>query len=106
MCDCEMPSTINTIERKARTAHKCCECDDTISPGDKYEYTSGVWDGRGASFKTCLRCAGVRSWYVHECLPTYECWPCFGDLYQDATDFGNQGTIPDLTEAAKTAGYL
>lgn len=106
MCDCEAPQVCSTMERKARTSHQCCECGEAISSGERYEYTSGVWDNRGASFKTCRRCAGVRNWFVGECLPSYDCAPCFGALWDDATDFGNEGTKEEIAQAAASAGYL
>jgi hypothetical protein len=96
---------MTTTIRRARREHRCCECDGTIKVGDTYEYVSGVWDNQGASFKTCLACAGIRKWYVYECLPRYECWPCYGDLIQDATDNGNCARA-DLVMAATSAGYL
>jgi hypothetical protein len=106
VCDCESPEAFFQTARRARVQHRCCECGDLISVGEQYEYVSGVWDGRGASFKTCAQCAGVRKFYVADCLPHYECPPCFGDLWQDATDYGNAGSRPELIQAATAAGYL
>ena len=42
--------------RVARVPHVCVECFETINPGIEYCYVSGVWDGRGQSFKQCVRC--------------------------------------------------
>lgn len=106
MCDCESPSAYQQYTRHARRGHACWECGETIPPGAEYEYASGVWAGRGASYKTCLRCVGVREWYVAECMPQYACRPCFGELWQDATDNGHAGTVAELTRAAAAAGYL
>jgi hypothetical protein len=106
MCDCDAPQAFYSTERKARVQHQCCECFGPIEVGQKYEYASGIWDGRASSYKTCLRCAGVRKWYVAEALPKYECGPCFGELWQDATDHGNSDTVQGLTEAAAVAGYV
>lgn len=106
MCDCDAPQTMTMTTRKARVDHVCVECGSTIAAGSQYEYVSGVWDHRGASFKTCLECVGIRNWYVGECLPHYECHPCFGQLIEDATDSGNAGTRVELVSAASAAGYL
>ena len=46
--------------RKARKAHKCCECRGEIKPGELYEYFSGIWD-YPETFKTCLECAELRA---------------------------------------------
>lgn len=32
-------------------------------PGTKYEYSSGFWDGKPESFKTCLSCVAIRTDY-------------------------------------------
>lgn len=58
--DFEGPSCSSTTLRTARKDHICCECDLGIKKGDKYEYTSGVWDGYPDSFKTCLSCKEIR----------------------------------------------
>ena len=73
----------STRFRIARKPHKCCECHNTIKQGDKYAFTSGVWDGEPASFKTCQNC-----WEIHAQTSRYvnltpsECddYPCFGGL--------------------------
>lgn len=50
--------------RRARRAHVCCECGETIKPGDRYEYAAGCWDGDWSAFKTCLPCMRIR---LHHC---------------------------------------
>jgi len=47
----------------ARKSHECCECGDTIRPGDRYEVASGRWDGEWSRFSTCLGCMRVRDAY-------------------------------------------
>ena len=56
MCDVEGPDAYRSAWRRARKAHKCGACRETIRPRDRYRYTSGVWDHRPASFKHCVRC--------------------------------------------------
>jgi hypothetical protein len=77
MCDCDRPQAFRQHIRKARTAHKCCECGTAIVAGDLYEYTSGIWE-KPDSFKTCLPCAEERAdidlYHADDCLP------CFGEL--------------------------
>jgi hypothetical protein len=71
ICDCspddlfdmESPGCQSTSIRKARKAHRCCECHEPILPGQRYEYTSGVWDGAPDAFKTCLACVAIRTRY-------------------------------------------
>jgi hypothetical protein len=44
----------------ARKPHECCECGETIRPGDRYEVASGCWDGAWSRFSTCLPCMRIR----------------------------------------------
>ncbi len=103
MCDYDEPSVCNTRVRTARKQHKCCECRWVIEPGDKYEYTSGVWDGEGMSFKTCLSCVewkdalmAHRREEIHAenkrfgySLGGHACYPVFGGLVEEIeNDFG------------------
>jgi len=45
----------------ARKEHTCCECGETIKPGDKYENASGLWEGSWDHYKTCEICLRIRS---------------------------------------------
>lgn len=55
----ELPDCIRSVERKARKEHKCCECYQTITKGQVYTYTSGVWNGEPEDFKQCLACSDI-----------------------------------------------
>ena len=57
----EMPSCYGNEERKARKAHKCCECHGTIQPGEKYHFHHGVWDGEAHDYKVCVDCEALRA---------------------------------------------
>lgn len=46
--------------RKARKAYQCDECNEAIRPGERYEYTSTLYDGDWSCFRTCLPCVGIR----------------------------------------------
>lgn len=58
--DGEGPEICQEITRTARKQHECCECDDTIEPGDQYEHAKGLWDGSWDEFRTCRICAAIR----------------------------------------------
>ena len=58
----------------ARKLHQCCECHRDITPTEKYEYFSGVWEGGFNTYKTCADCASIRD--AFSC--TY-----FTNLYED-----------------------
>ena len=72
--DGDRPSCFTKHEPKARKTHICCECGEEISVGDRYEKTSGVWDGRPDTFKTCLPCADVRDHFACNGFVYGEVW--------------------------------
>ncbi len=74
---CEMPQAFSSVTRKARKTHKCCECGRTINAGEKYQYSSGIWDGEPDSFKQCLNCNEIM--LAAEKLDDYDS-PAFRDL--------------------------
>jgi hypothetical protein len=53
---CEYAEVHNTVERKARKVHKCLECKVQINPGDRYWYSSGIFDHEPFSEKRCGEC--------------------------------------------------
>ena len=90
MCGYGEAPSVQWIEAPiAWKAHKCCECLSVISPGEKYERISGVWEGEFQTFKTCMICAEVRrtansDLRDDEGIP-FEClWETVGVEYEDA----------------------
>lgn len=71
--------------RTARTEHRCCECRNSIQPGERYYYVSGVWDGQGRSFKQCADCAELSIEYTAQAAYPDEA-PCLGQLTDFITD--------------------
>ena len=57
---CEMARVYSCVMRKARRAHRCCECRGTIEPGEIYHYHKGIWDDGPASYKVCYDCEKLR----------------------------------------------
>ena len=97
MCDCDEPQGSYQTWRTARKIHACCECGSPILPGEQYEYFSGVWDHRGADFKTCAMCFAVREAYFL-CLPRGDCRPCFGELWSEDNALGGGMTQERWTD--------
>ncbi len=70
-CDCscdigdigEHPEFYTESIVKARKDHKCCECGEIISKGQKYHRVAGKWDGEMLTFKTCIICTRIRDDY-------------------------------------------
>jgi hypothetical protein len=79
-CDHDPPTFYNSVLRRAKLAHHCDECGAPISPGQKYEYVSGLWDGSFSIWKTCAGCVDLRTWTKNNvpCL----CW-AHGSLIED-----------------------
>ena len=55
-CDFDGPEVFTEKIRTARKAHRCCECHESIEPGESYEWVKGLWDGQWFTFKTCQCC--------------------------------------------------
>lgn len=77
-----MPVCYTIEDRRARKAHRCCECRGSISPGEKYTYLSGVWDGDAMVYKTCGDCSLLRSEIQSDIGELIE----LGGLYSDMDD--------------------
>jgi RNase P subunit RPR2 len=72
--------------QKARKEYKCYECGKIIKPGERYEYTVGVWDGDLSVFRTCAPCAAIWEEYFCGCrvfgeLATYVSEDLGAELY-------------------------
>lgn len=59
-CDYDPPNFLHTKIITARKDHACCECGHVIVRGEKYEQTTGSWDGVISRYKTCEKCADLR----------------------------------------------
>lgn len=45
----------------ARKEYHCCECNEPIKAGHKYERVTGKWEGSFDTFRTCLDCVSIRN---------------------------------------------
>lgn len=73
--DGEMPSVYEEKFPIARKEHKCCECQKTITVGQKYEFFKGCWNGKWQKFRTCMDCHELRL-----DMSDHGEWPPFGEL--------------------------
>jgi len=69
-CDCscdsydyEPASVVTVTWRKARKPHECCECGQTIDPGQRYEHVRGLWEDLWDTYETCEACVRIRKDY-------------------------------------------
>lgn len=77
----EMPSAFRTVTRRARKHHLCCECGTSIAVGDRYQYSSGIWDGEPSDYKQCMNCHEIINAAARS-AEFIEDGPCFGELYE------------------------
>lgn len=83
----DAPSVFCATLRTARREHNCCECGVTIYAGETYEYASGVWEHKGASYKTCIVCAEFREDFIKRNVDwRYDDPPSFCCLYDNVCD--------------------
>jgi hypothetical protein len=83
--DGDGPSCSSEYVRTARKEHVCHECRKPIVRGQRYEYASGVWDGRPSSFKTCLLCVEIRTHFA-----------CDGWIYGEIWNDLAENFFPDM----------
>jgi hypothetical protein len=101
----ESPIAFSEKHPTARKSHKCCECHGFIQAGEKYEFFSGVWEGRGESFKTCLECSELRK-AVNKGLHHEDMTP-LTELYQTVMEGRDrQHVIPFLTTKRKRGAEI
>jgi hypothetical protein len=81
---------------RARKAHRCCECQGEIAPGQTYEnYVLGS-DGTISRYKTCAMCVEIRSAFC-----------CDGSwLFETIWDEMTEYVFPALTTAHKCFAKL
>lgn len=92
-CDYDPPEFFRQrMVKAARSRHKCVECGRAILPGERYESTTGKWDGEMSFMKTCSHCLDIRQ-FVKNSVPCF-CW-AFGSMMDDA-----RGAIDDAYRRA------
>lgn len=69
----------------ARKPHKCCECNESIPVGAKYERYVIFEDDKAESFKTCLSCVEIRDHFA-----------CNGWLFGCVWDDIEQNFFPEM----------
>lgn len=96
--DFDGPSFFYVEMRKAAKTHTCCECDEPIEKGSKYEYTSGKWDGDMHVYKTCLSCREIRNHFGERQEPEEGSFHCTGGwTYESLWSDLEQGLFPAMT---------
>lgn len=60
LSECDEQATVWNAEiRTARKEHRCCECEEAIPIGVRYEYISMLFDGSWDTFRLCLSCQEI-----------------------------------------------
>lgn len=52
---------------RARRPHRCCECSRTIMPGEVYERTKALYEGRFDTYHACAHCVPAKAWLSDNC---------------------------------------
>jgi len=77
--DADTPDFFSVKTVTAKKTYRCVECGDWITPGMRYERTSGKWHGCMETYPTCLPCADVRDAF------TCGSW-VYGELWNDVLE--------------------
>lgn len=85
-CDYDPCDFLCKTMRRARKAHKCEECRETISPGDTYAHTAYKFDGDMDTYKTCSFCDRVATdlWRMGFCFAAGELWEFVREMEREA----------------------
>jgi len=83
MCctDYDVPEFFQSTWHTARKEHRCCECRQPITVGQRYERIAGKWEGQFDTFSTCEKCADLR-----DSLNDVTC-PAIGNLVETYTEY-------------------
>lgn len=91
-CDFDPADAYCQSDVKARKQHVCSECSGHIEPGETYQRTFMVYDGRCDVWKTCPDCRALLD-YVRAHVPCL-CW-LHGSLIDDcmaaAQEYAREG---------------
>ena len=98
------PECFIVVNRKARKAHKCCECWGTIQPKEQYVVTSGIWDGEPGRFKMCPECYKQFNYFNLESINEGDEGVMFGSLYEWIFESKDVKTIVDFIIRMRTRG--
>jgi hypothetical protein len=92
--DYEPPSFCLIEIRLAKKTHICCECKQEIKSRQKYEYTSGRWDERFETYKTCMICKDIRESF---CCNGWEYTTLWSDIYENLFPIMTTGCLNKLS---------
>ena len=94
------PDAFTEKIRTARKEHRCGECYRTIMPGEKYEYVSGIWEGRPDNYKTCMDCLSLRETFFDSWI-YMNLWDDFYNEFNYAVSVVPEACIAKLTPGAR-----
>jgi hypothetical protein len=57
--DGDGPEFFHVATVTARKPHKCDECGGALQPGQRYERSSGKWEGDWSTHRSCLQCGEI-----------------------------------------------
>lgn len=85
---------------KARKTHRCCECRRDIVKGEKYNLTTGKWDGEFSAYKVCSDCQSVIDQFFDK-WTTGHIWEDLQEMIAEQDGDINQACVAKLTPRAR-----
>jgi hypothetical protein len=83
-CECnydyDRPEFFSQTIVDARKLHKCDECLGPIHKSERYQRSTGKWDGRVETYRECGSCMELRQW-AKISMPCF-CCNIFGELHE------------------------
>ena len=95
----DLTDVCSSLEHTARKHYQCSECNMVIYPGERYERTFTVVEGRSNQIFTCRQCFAARDWLIRECSGY-----CFGLIYEDLVDHWHDDRICTMELARLIVG--
>lgn len=88
------PEFYDETLRRARKAHKCCECHGKIPVGLTYMLVNGKWDGEVSTFRlhqTCHEISKLQYTALAAVRDRNDDMPAFGEMVEEAREDADEG---------------
>jgi hypothetical protein len=84
--DCDPADFWHHSTRTARQPHRCDECGRAVSPAEKYDLYTWLYEGRWSRMKVCAHCSAAGEWLNVMCGG----WP-IGGLGEELSEHWDEG---------------
>ncbi len=101
MGDYDGPEFCSELYPTAAKEHECGECGKTIEVGEKYEKTTGCWEGTFNTHKTCLDCVSMRDSFFCDGWCYTRIWEFLSDHIMEVQGQVSSECLVPLTPRAR-----